>query len=457
MPPHPPDVGPAPIRDAPIPSDPTRGRGRRLKVCLASMAPFVGGAEVAAERLAVGLLGAGHDVLVVLGTRGPVQERMERAGLRCVHCPMYLTDKWHWLRYVRARNRLRRVLGRHRPDVIHNNDLPTHQIVSDAARGLGVPRICHHRFPYGGPAIDWLNKFGAERHLFVSRALMDELCRESGRLSDSPRAVVHDGLPLPPLPDGETRQRARARLGLPADRVVAAFTGQVIERKGVAELIRAWMLLPGDRRAAAELLIVGDDLQGRGAYSTTVQHLAAELGCPARFVGFQKDVGAWLAASDIAVVPSHVEPLGNATLEAMSYGLPVVGSAVGGIPEMIVHERTGLLVPPRSPGPLAGALARLIDDEATRRQYGVQGRRRCEERFSLQAHVRGVLDEYERVLAVPVSRACAHEHPTDHRGLSPQDRGERPLVLGDLPASPPPAGCGHGGGGPPAGGVRPHP
>src|SRR3712207_71991 len=136
MSPRPPDLGPAPLRGAPIPPDPARGRGRRLKVCLASMAPFVGGAEVAAERLAGGLLGAGHDVLVVLGTRGPVQERMERAGLRCAHCPMYLTDKWHWLRYVRARNRLRRVLRHQRPDVIHSNDLPTHQIVSDAARGL---------------------------------------------------------------------------------------------------------------------------------------------------------------------------------------------------------------------------------------------------------------------------------------------------------------------------------
>ena len=83
------------------------GGGRSLRVCIASLAPFVGGAEVAAERLALGLLAAGHDVLVVLGTRGPVLERMERSGLRCVHSPMCLTDKWHWWRYMKARNRLR--------------------------------------------------------------------------------------------------------------------------------------------------------------------------------------------------------------------------------------------------------------------------------------------------------------------------------------------------------------
>ncbi len=54
------------------------------------------------------------------------------------------------------------VLREYGPDVVHSNDLPTHQIVGDAARGLGMPRICHHRFPFEGPAVDWLNKAGAE-------------------------------------------------------------------------------------------------------------------------------------------------------------------------------------------------------------------------------------------------------------------------------------------------------
>src|SRR5262249_8024037 len=153
---------------------------------------FVGGAEVAAERLAVGLQQAGHDVLVVLGTHGPVLERIERAGVRCVVSAMCFTDKWHWWRYRRARGALRRLLSRERPDIVHSNDLPTHQIVSDAARGLGFPRVCHHRWLFPGAAIDWLNKFGAEQHLFVSRALADEMCGESARLQMAPRAVVYD-------------------------------------------------------------------------------------------------------------------------------------------------------------------------------------------------------------------------------------------------------------------------
>jgi glycosyltransferase involved in cell wall biosynthesis len=373
----------------------------RRKVCIVSWAPFLGGAEIAAERLAVGLQDAGREVLVVLGNAGSVLERMQAAGLRCLHTPIHFTDKWHWLRYWRARNRLRRLLELERPDIVHSNDLPTHQIVSDALRGTGIPEVCHHRWVFDGPAIDWLDKYGCERHLFVSRALMEELCNRSDRLRSRSRAVVYDGLPLPPAPTSEDRCRAQAGLGLPAGRLLVTFAGQIIERKGVADLLESWALLQKKWRERADLVIVGDDLQGEGKYRVAMELLAAELNCKPRFVGFQKEVGAWLVASDVAVVPSHVEPLGNATLEAMSFALPVIGSAVGGIPEMVVPEETGLLVPPRNPEQLAAALDRLLGDEALRVRLGRNGRERCETHFSLAAHTRAVLNEYRAVLPTP--------------------------------------------------------
>ena len=374
------------------------GRGGRLKVCLAAWAPFLGGAEVAAERLALGLQEAGHAVVLFLGHRGSVMERLEAAGLRCLYAPMHFTDKWHWWRWWRCQREVRRLLQQERPDVLHSNDLPTHQVMSAAARGLSIPRVCHHRFTFDGATLDWFNKYGAERHLFVSQALMDEVCAKSERLARSPWAVVHDGLPMPPEATAGDRQQARGRLGLVADRLLVTFAGQIIERKGVIDLIRAWPALDQSLAERAELLVVGDDLQGDGSYRRDVEQLARANHCPARFVGFQKDVGDWLLASDLAVVPSHVEPLGNACLEAMAYGLSVIACAVGGIPEMVVHEQTGLLVPPRSPDLLAAALGRLLADPDTRQRFGRAGRRRCEEKFGLEAHVRFVLREYSLVV-----------------------------------------------------------
>jgi glycosyltransferase involved in cell wall biosynthesis len=223
---------------------------------------------------------------------------------------------------------------------------------------------------------------------------MKELTSRSAKLAQSSRAVVYDGLPLPPMPLESDRITAKTALGLDADKPVVLFAGQIIERKGVAELLQAWAQLRQAGRSEGELVIVGDDLAGAGAYREQMQRLAHLLDITPRFVGFQKDVGRWLSAADIAVVPSHVEPLGNATLEAMSHGLPVIGSSVGGIPEMIVHEETGLLVPAKNATALAGAIDALLWSPELRQSLGAAGRIRCETLFSLEAHADAMLHQY---------------------------------------------------------------
>jgi len=368
-----------------------------MKIVLASMAPFMGGAEIALERLALGLQEKGHEVFVLLGNRKDVLERLSSAGLRCLYSPMYFTDPWHMWRYWRARRCLRRMISRERPDVVHSNDLQTHQIVSDAARGLGIPRICHHRFTFDGPCLDWLNKFGAEHHIFISYSLMEELIGRSEGLRESSRTVVYDGLPILEPPTPEARLAARKKLGLLADRRIVLFAGQIIEIKGVADLIRAWSLLLPRWRDRAELLILGEDFQQQGAYRRKMEELARTLECPVHFVGFQKDVREWQMAADVAVVPSHIEPLGLVALESMALGLPVVATAVGGICETVCHGLTGLLVPPRSPEKLAEALDRMLGDEMLCATFGARGRERCEEIFDLRAHVDNVVEQYSSV------------------------------------------------------------
>jgi len=370
-----------------------------LTILLAAWAPFRAGAEVAAERLAVGLREAGHRVTVVLGTDGATRESMCDADLDVRYVPLAITDKLKWWRYRSAQRDLQRLLLEIQPDVVHANDLPTSQMVGQAAAKLDIPRICHHRWVFGAQAIDWLNKFGAERHLFVSRALMDQLCAASPRLMSSERAVVYDGLPIPQLPSDADRRLARQNLGLAVDKQIVLFAGQVIERKGVEDLLRAWKMTPTRAASGAELILIGDDLEDGGRYRRQMESLAAELRCPARFAGFQCDVPTWIAAADVCVVPSHSEPLGNATLEAMAHGRPVIGTNVGGIPEMIVDGETGLLVPPRDPSRLAAAIETLLGDSAFGAQLGRAARRRCEERFSIERHVDAIVGHYREVVA----------------------------------------------------------
>ena len=379
---------------------PANAPTRKLKVCLASLAPFIGGAEIAAERSALGLLRAGHDVFMLLGREGAVSERFEKAGLRCVYTPMRFTDRWRFWHYFKDRSRIFSLLRAERPDVLHANDLPTHQAVAGAAHGLPIARLCHHRQVFNGRAIAWFDKFGAHHHVFVSRALMEELCGASPRLGANSRAVLYDGLELPAPPTPDERKAARRRLRLSIDRSQVLFAGQIIVRKGVADLLEAWAKLPVLMQEKADLLIVGEDLEHQGAYRTEMERLAHSLGVNARFCGFQKNIGDWLMAVDIAAVPSHVEPLGNATLEAMSYALPVIGGKVGGIPEMIQDQETGLLVPAKDPTQLAEALRLLLSDADLRVRMGAAGRLRCEKEFSLKAHTEALVREYSRALAI---------------------------------------------------------
>lgn len=367
---------------------------RRLRIALVTWAPFFAGAEMACERLALGLAEAGHDPLLIVGTEGHAAERYRAAGLRVQFVEQRFTDKLGWLRYRRSMKKLLNLLRAERPDIVHSNDLPTHQMASDAARRLKLPRICHHRWIFGRAAIDWFNKFGAERHLFVSRSLMEELCGDSPKLTACRRAVVYDGLQIPRLHTASEKIAIRETLAIPPNRFVILFAGQIIERKGIADLLNAWSMLTLQTRDNATLLIVGDDLENQGRYRCEMEKSAAGMPGDIRFLGFQADVASYLAAADVVVVPSHAEPLGNATLEAMSHGLPVVGSNVGGIPEMIDDERTGLLVPPRSPQAIADAIARIFNSEDYGAKLGERARERCSLKFDLRTHVSAVVEQY---------------------------------------------------------------
>jgi glycosyltransferase involved in cell wall biosynthesis len=115
-----------------------------------------------------------------------------------------------------------------------------------------------------------------------------------------------------------------------------------------------------------------------------------------RMQGEQADVLPWLRALDIFALPSYAnEGVPQALVQAMLVELPCVTTAVGGIPELAEHERTALLVPPRDPRALAGALERLAGNEGMRRELGEAARKHCVEAFSFSR----MLDRMERIYA----------------------------------------------------------
>jgi len=126
---------------------------------------------------------------------------------------------------------------------------------------------------------------------------------------------------------------------------------------------------------------------------------AFEIASACRFTRFRDDVWELLHLRDIVLVPSHVEPFGNVALEAGGAGRPVVASRVGGLPEIVRHEETGLLVPPHDAPALARTTERLLSDPSLRRRLGMAARQRVLNHFGLARTTRRLVDLYDEILA----------------------------------------------------------
>lgn len=185
-----------------------------------------------------------------------------------------------------------------------------------------------------------------------------------------------------------------AQFGLPENVPVICCVGRLIHIKGQDVLLRAFAQLD-TRRSNAVLLLVGE-----GKLRKKLERLARSLGIESRvvFTGWRTDACALIAASDILVLPSREEALGLTLLEGMSAGTPVIGSRVGGIPEVILPEKNGLLVESGNADELASAIERLLSDGELRERLIAAGRKTVAEKFNPALFVQQVTDVYFQTL-----------------------------------------------------------
>jgi glycosyltransferase involved in cell wall biosynthesis len=174
--------------------------------------------------------------------------------------------------------------------------------------------------------------------------------------------------------------------------------------KGQTFLLRAWpAVLEGEPRAL--LLLAGD---GPDEGALTAQAAALGLGRSVRFLGFRQDVPSLLACAEVLVLPSLNEGFGMVLVEAMAMGKPVVASAVGGVPEVVLDGQAGLLIPPADPRALAAAILRLLADPRAARRMGEAGRERARESFSRKAFLQAHRDLYGELLGLRREQGVIH-------------------------------------------------
>ena len=204
--------------------------------------------------------------------------------------------------------------------------------------------------------------------LAISEGVRDSLVQ-----SGVPRSairVVPSGIDLAPHAIPGDREGIRAREGILAEEILVLQIAALAPHKSQRDLLRGARIAI-DRRPDLRFWIAGD---GPLRSELEAERDALQLGDRMRFLGFREDVIDLLAAADLFCVSSYLEGMGTSTLDAMAAGLPVVATRVGGIPEIVTHGVTGLLVPPRDPEALAGALLTLAADPSLRERMGREAR-----------------------------------------------------------------------------------
>jgi glycosyltransferase involved in cell wall biosynthesis len=280
--------------------------------------------------------------------------------------------------------RLRRLLGTEAPDILNTHSSLDSWLASLAWRSLRPrPLLVRTRHLSTPVKNNWptrwlyLNPAAIITTGQVTKALlMKRLGVPEKRIFSIPT-----GVDLTEFAPQEKSQELLAQIKIPADAVIVGSVAVLRSWKGHLYLLEAFQKLIADGVRAFLLLV------GEGPYRVVIEEKITQLGLQpwVRLAGFQEQVAPWFSMMDVVVLASYAnEGVPQSLLQALAMARPVVGTTVGGIPEVIFDAETGLLVPPRDSETLARALARVLEEPDFRRELARRGRELVVERFSLE-------------------------------------------------------------------------
>ncbi len=395
-----------------------------------------GGAEAVVWRLAQGLAAAGHELHIAASTTGAPFEEL-RDGIPTYHLHAHYPERfraWLSLWNPQTSGALRSLLRRLQPDIVNAHNIHSflsyHSLKLARAAGCGVVFSAHDAMPlvygklpasFGGRGLQrhpdyrlpvgynlrqnrfrynpWRNMIirrHLQRHAHVRTVPSRALAAAFADNDLPPAEVVHNGIDLDAWgPPHETIvAELRGRLGLEGKRVIL-IAGRLTEEKGMRQALLALDRLRESLTSVRLLILTSRDIG---------EQLPADLGHLRPYV----TIGGWLSGvelraayqlADVVAVPSiYVDPFPTVNLEAMAAAKPVVATCFGGSAEAVLDGETGFIVDPLQVEALAGALLRLLRDDALRASMGERGRERIRAHFTLARQVERMLELYERAV-----------------------------------------------------------
>ncbi len=322
---------------------------------------------------------------------------LSAAGVKCL--PLEFSSRLD----VAAGARLLRFIRRENIALLHCHLFTASLVGAGVARMAGVGAVletCHGpevwRMGKGLRGRFWVDRQVGrlvDKYIAVSHAAARHLSGTKG-VPQSKIRVIHNGRDLDRFAPTDTNRRAatRARLGL-GDEPAILTPARLDDQKGHRHLIDALAILAPRRPKLVTLLA------GEGPLEQTLRAQCAALGLTdrVRFLGYRRDVPELLEAADLVVLPSLYEGLPLVAIEALAAGRPMVATEVDGTPEVVIHERTGLLAPPANPAALAAAIERVLDDPALASRLASDGRKFVQENFALQRQIEQTVALYSEL------------------------------------------------------------
>ena len=362
---------------------------RQAKLTIAHLLPWpgIGGTEHATLRIARAAEERGYRNIAFHREDSPVVGEFFRdAGVETVPYALAELRARRPLPFVRNTIALRRAFQTHQVDLVHCADIDAALQVAPAGRLAGVPVLCHIRNPWTSMLRrEALVLSAVDTFVFVSQ---DTWSTFAYRVGPERGRVLYDGLDVQAPPEQAARAEVRRELGIADGVPVIGMTARVSTQKDYITLARAAKRVL-DVAPDARFVIVGDHERhaAHREHFAVVQRELDRLGVAHAFVftGFRTDVARVMGAFDVFVLSTHFEGLPLVILEAMAMQLPVVATAVNGIPELITSDSVGLLAPHEDDVVLAEHLLALLRDPARARRIAASGRALVERQFSARA------------------------------------------------------------------------
>jgi len=346
------------------------------------------GGEQQSSYLIRGLVRRGHNV-VIAGKPGSRFLTADHGSPEIVRVPAPFMGEFDaWTAWTLAR-----AVRQYKIDILHAHTSHAHSAACMAQILARRGRVVVSRRVDFAPRAGRINRWKYSKpDMFVAVSNYIANVMRTYGIEEARLRVVHSAtdpsrFDVPPL--------SRAELGVPENVPLLGNVAALVGHKDHANLLAAMPLVLHELPNLC-LLVVGE-----GELRPLLERQIAELGIgqSVKLLGHRSDVPRILRTLDAFVLSSKEEGFGGACLEAMACGLPAVSTAAGGMPETVVHEKTGLLVPIRDSQALAAAIVRIFREPGLAERLGTQAKQQVNERFTTDHMVTGNLAVYEEVLA----------------------------------------------------------